>query len=640
MNSLPRLSELEIEGFSLYEGAEQIVLTFETPATCLAGANGIGKSTFLAIVNFAFTGIVPDTRKSFVSLAEYASNGRRFALEYFDGRIEERDRETAVVRIAFTVGALTFRVSRHFFTEGLLSLQIGSEEWEGISQDRQIELQHIYEERLSRACGLANFHQVSFLLTYVLTFDERRQLLFWDEQNLTLALHLFFNISPEASARFAELTEIISAAESRARNYRWQAKRLQDRYKEAYGGPGPSTLHIDLKDKYDLLTQRADELEEQVQQKRSDVSSCQVAIADLSRQLMTLRSRYEAQFAAFLSSGGSFQLKQVPVIRKSLDSNECPVCGTKGFASEVFALIESHLCPVCRHPLSDPDLSDSSSRDDLDMLDVSIAKTRQSLDDQTDRLTRLETDLNNTQQQLDMCLAELVALEKEEPSLRANTNASHLLGEIEHLNRQADEERILRNRMVREAEDLREDLETKYRQAEDQFVPRFQELSRLFIGLDIDLHLEPRTVKNTPLLRFGLELHSSRRQRAFQLSESQRFFIDIALRMSLLSFLNSNDNHGGIILVDTPEGSLDIAYENNAGSMFARFVETSGVQLIMTTNINSSGLIRHMARESGRASMKLVPMTDWVILSEVQQKSYQLYVDSLAEIAQLLERDP
>ena len=103
------------------------------------------------------------------------------------------------------------------------------------------------------------------------------------------------------------------------------------------------------------------------------------------------------------------------------------------------------------------------------------------------------------------------------------------------------------------------------------------------------------------------------RKDQYQLSESQRYFLDIALRMALIEYSGQE----GCMLIDTPEGSLDIAYESRAGRMFASFAASSH-DIIMTANINSSQLLLQLAAKCGTARMNLVRMTDWSILTEVQ----------------------
>ena len=116
----------------------------------------------------------------------------------------------------------------------------------------------------------------------------------------------------------------------------------------------------------------------------------------------------------------------------------------------------------------------------------------------------------------------------------------------------------------------------------------------------------------------------------FQLSESQRFFVDIALRMALLKFTSSPDKRA-CLLIDTPEGALDIAYEKRAGDMFAQFV-LDGFNLIFTANINTSQLLLALASLCGKSHMRLCRMTSWTELSEVQKKEEGLFNKAYKQI--------
>src|SRR5690606_17617627 len=113
----------------------------------------------------------------------------------------------------------------------------------------------------------------------------------------------------------------------------------------------------------------------------------------------------------------------------------------------------------------------------------------------------------------------------------------------------------------------------------------------------------------------SIDIEESKRKDSFQLSESQRYFIDIALRMALIELCSNS----ATLLIDTPEGSLDIAYESRAGKMFADFSNSSR-KIIMTVNINSTQLLLEMASLCKKKNMKVERMTDWTILSEVQQQ--------------------
>lgn len=87
--------------------------------------------------------------------------------------------------------------------------------------------------------------------------------------------------------------------------------------------------------------------------------------------------------------------------------------------------------------------------------------------------------------------------------------------------------------------------------------------------------------------------------------------------------------------IDTPEGSLDIAYEARAGAMFGKFV-LSGKNMIMTANINANQLLLRLAEVCGSEHMELVRMTDWSALSEVQASEEALFDEAYSRVEAIL----
>ncbi len=89
-------------------------------------------------------------------------------------------------------------------------------------------------------------------------------------------------------------------------------------------------------------------------------------------------------------------------------------------------------------------------------------------------------------------------------------------------------------------------------------------------------------------------------------------------------------------MIDTPEGSLDIAYEKRAGDMLAMYAE-SGHQVVMTANLNSSQLLLALARRCGRLGMRLCKMMDWAELSAVQREEEELFETAYEAIEKALD---
>jgi hypothetical protein len=189
-----------------------------------------------------------------------------------------------------------------------------------------------------------------------------------------------------------------------------------------------------------------------------------------------------------------------------------------------------------------------------------------------------------------------------------------------------DSFRQQRDALRAELEPLQARLTSAYHSGELEFVPTFRRLAKRFIGLDIDVSLYQ--IQNT--FGLSLEMEGTRRQSTTELSESQRFFLEIALKMALGQYMSSDESPAGL-LIDTPEGSLDIAYEARAGDMFADYVQ-AGFNLLMTTNINSSQLLIRLAERCRLDTMELVRMTEWTSLTEVQAAEEHLFNEAYTSI--------
>lgn len=178
---------------------------------------------------------------------------------------------------------------------------------------------------------------------------------------------------------------------------------------------------------------------------------------------------------------------------------------------------------------------------------------------------------------------------------------------------------------------LQRDLESQYLKVEESFVPRFAGLAQSFLGMPLSVQFDARSTEE---VRLVVTVRGTTRRQQQHLSESQRFFLDIALRMALTQHMSDPESQGGMF-IDTPEGSLDIAYEKRAGDMLASFA-SSGHQIIMTANLNTSKLLLALAARCQRSGMQLCRMTDWGELSDVQQEEEYLFDEAFTSIERAL----
>ncbi|MFH1130934.1 MAG: hypothetical protein V1754_06335 [Pseudomonadota bacterium] len=191
-----------------------------------------------------------------------------------------------------------------------------------------------------------------------------------------------------------------------------------------------------------------------------------------------------------------------------------------------------------------------------------------------------------------------------------------------------------REELKRKLMELQNNLEQQYIQAEEVFVPRFAELAKRFLGMPLTVQMDARQAVGLNLI---VTVNGNTRRQQQQLSESQRFFLDIALRMALTEHMSDPNSRGGMF-IDTPEGSLDIAYEKRAGDMLAMFSE-AGHRIVMTANLNTSQLLLALAHRCGQEGMTLCRMTDWAELSDVQKEEEDLFDKAYQAIEKAMEPD-
>lgn len=648
--AFPRIRRVALANFTLYSLQPNISLDLGTGVHCLAGANGIGKSTFLATVNYGLTGYVPDPARKFLSAERYVADAHRFTQHYFDGRIGEKDRDLSSVTLEFDVSDLRFTITRGLFSSQNVSyLQVtrGSEvvfDGAGLASYQRADE---YRRLLAEAVKLKNFDQFVFLQHFVFTFDESRHLLFWDDRASSQVLFLTFGGDPEEAARADALKREADQEDSRARNAQYQAnntrKRIQVLRDELGGAPRDADFEA-LAREHSRLQDGLNEAVAASEKAEARLNEAELKFARATAVFATHRAAYSDAFNRLLA--GPFNAASHPAITGSLAGSECVVCHTGGHAamSRIEAKLKRHVCPLCESELAIGDKDTIALEADLKQLDSVLTSSKAELDDAETARSRLNQEFQVHRTAVIEARAAMSAFEEANSSvvesLREYRSAGNAKLEktIESLNDSyadfvgtRDGHYAKRDELRLQYKGLQDRLENRYALTEREFVPRFRQLAELFLGIDLSVSLRETAPTE---LRLEIELDGDARQDPQELSESQRFFIDIALRMSLAQQM-SLETDKAALFIDTPEGSLDIAYEDRAGEMFAQFVE-SGHDILMTANINTSLLLKTLAKRCGQGRMTLSQMTGWTELSDVQQNASGLFEKAYAEIAAAL----
>lgn len=662
--TLPKVRHVGLEGFTLYTKEPDLDIEVPPGVFCLAGANGLGKSTFLAALNLGITGIVPDPDRVLKShsrhdggyIEEYFRYHRTtsgYNESFFAGRISGADRDGASVTVHLDVGDWRFRLTRGIFDPGgLRAFEVldaeGDTVYDGESHTMS-EREAEYHARLTEAIGLGSFEQFVFLQHFVFTFDEGRHLLLWNQRSLNHALHLCIGSDFDRANEADALQRQMERAGSLGRNIQYQASGVRSRIdalldalgdegKPSDDGPTPEEVERAHK----VIEEGAQTQRDKVSRKLGELRDAELKWAGASSRLSALQSDFSREFSLHVHKRSRVELH--PVIAATLSEGECAVCGTDGVADGVKARVDEGHCPLCATELPAPG-PDGDSVERLKEIDERVAEAKEALDQASADKNRVAAEAQAAGDRLTALQKELREFEEANRRVLLQSDSGgagsvrdtvkRLEDELEHLLNQKDAKYKERDRKKRQLVKLQRELERQYDLAEDEFVPLFQRLAYSFLGIELFVHAEANEGVSSIGLSLVLEMRGSVRRQDHQLSESQRFFLDIALRMAMAQYM-SRDGSEATLFVDTPEGSLDIAYEARAGAMFAEFVEL-GHDILMTANINSSQILRRLAAACGRERMAVQRMTSWTDLSDVQLREDKLFRDAYDVIEKALD---
>jgi DNA repair exonuclease SbcCD ATPase subunit len=639
--SFPKFKRIVFRDFSLYtkNGRNQLIdESIGEGVYCLAGANGLGKTTFLNAVNYCLTGIVLEPFREVLSPGEIVKANKEFTESYFVGRIKEKDRKAAEIEITFVVNDKFYRIIRPFFgRDQLRALEIYEE-----IDNKKIglfdpgdksprELNTSYESLLSREMGFEGFEYFIFYQLYLLTFDENRRMVFWDERASQHMMGLAFNTSSHDAERMIQLKRSIEKHESAGRNSRWDATQTKKKIDEILSvstkkrGKSIEKLEREYHDLY-AASEKAEQIKNHVRNEYDTLLRTQSKLTAEIAQLRMEQAKYFSNYSKPRS-----KLLDNTSIKTAIANQECLLCSSAG--SKITEMIKRNIlkerCPLCETKINEEGKQVQAGL--LALIrknDAALAKKNGNLNELIGEANGKALELQKADLAYEHSKEKIQEFEKDNSSLNLmrpdKGNVNSILGELERqfavFDKASKESYEKRDKLKPEYEALLKATERAYRAAETEFVPIFKRLATSFIGLNLSIRPQ-RSARNIGLV---MELQDSARTRSYQLSESQRFFLDIALRMSLAIYLSKRGQEATMI-IDTPEGSLDIAYESRVGTMFAEFVNDYHQRIIMTANINNSELLVTLAKKCGKEKMRFRRMLAWTELGPVQKQGEKLF---------------
>jgi ABC-type lipoprotein export system ATPase subunit len=648
-----KIERVIIRNFSLYTKNNKIVEVIEVindGVYCLAGANGLGKTTFLNAINFGLTGIVLEPNKEVFSPNDIIKTNKDYTSRYFKGRISAEFKDKAEIEISLSIGDKYIKLIRGFNDrEGLRYLEYfrSSNNIKNSLLDIKNlspnELQSNYEKILTNITGIGKYEYFLFYQLYILTFDENRRMLFWDDRASNNALNIAFNENLDDTERLIQLKAKMDKYESDGRNERWQATQTKNKIEELLRDEKErSNPEYKLKqDEYFDLTNEIEKQENLYLNVEIEYDTLLKRQNIVNSEILHLRLTYRKLFSEY--SEPRSKLLENHLFKIAKNNKECFVCGAEG--NQVIEKIEMNLyedcCPLCNTSINNEnDEIQDQLLNKLKATDENLSKKNKNLEELILETETKKVELDSAEIKLNSFRNKLKKFLKTNSKISFTNTGNIPLDNVieqyrfqfEEFDKKSKESYRKRDKLKPEYDNLLKKVDEGYNSAKKDFVPLFKKLAFSFIGINLNIY--PKRKGRNFVLVF--EMKDIARTSSHQLSESQRFFLDIALRMSLAVYL-AKPHNPSTMLIDTPEGSLDIAYENRVGLMFSEFVKEYGQNIIMTANINASQLLITLAEQCGSKNMKFRRMLEWTELSEIQKEGEHLFNQVFSNIEEKLK---
>jgi DNA repair exonuclease SbcCD ATPase subunit len=615
---LPVVERLRVLNYPLYPGSAKqgLDLSFDKGVTVIAGINGIGKTTLL---NLLLRMLVGPTNPSKAATRDMGLVSKRSLVtarkfSFFQDRAGVALGANATSTLTFRIGGKQIAVTRRLINLEITKLIISGRTV--ATPDN-----NAFLEQMAELSGLTTAYDFHMVVRYVQFFTEERLPLLWSP---TAQLELFkmLFVDEAIGRKLNKLFSEIQAVDTDYRNRTYQYNLREARYEEARAKnqSGDSDLSevraqlaaakaelVDASRDHRIATERVVDLV----RKRDDAD----------RKVEVLQFSLDEEMHAFHQQDAAYIAQSLPslddkfqMLMQGLGSNlGCFVCG-KGGKREVAAIskrLRDHHCFVCNASLAQASTSNVTPitaralqkvEQKIDALRAEIAAHKKSQQLQDEDYTKALALVRPAVTRRHELMMRVEQLEAQIPQVTDATQAP-LLVDLETEKLELDQ-----------LTEKRKELNAQYKRQIDKLFSEMGKIendlgSRLTSYAEAFLH-ETVAVKflrnypfkvatgapliNLPTFRIAMtsstHLAAHERSTATSVSESQKEFLDLAFRMTLLDMV-ANDG-ATMLVMETPEASLDSWFMARAAQMIRKFSPEGGQRiLIATSNVNGTTMI-------------------------------------------------
>lgn len=647
---LPELLSITVKNYTLYPNGLDYTYNFVKGVNLILGGNGMGKTTFVNIIKYA---IIGPYRQQF-----------DYSRTYKDQKIEKRLLNKAdyfVKRMDPTIEveghpivSLHYKLHEHdicvtrtldegtlieFALDGVVMSgeQISQTRYEMLSiEDKKRTLPFVYEQEVERLSELS-FDDLIFFVNEILYFGEDHKTILWrcnqTKDVQTELFNKFFNDK--------KLDEERQEAERQAKYYDSRSRHCSEDMRaitkalekvvsprigvDAPGQEVPVAQRLfNLRNEIDKLSAQIDGVQEDRKTIEFDLTTMHKEQNDLSMSVSLVdqtKARIESQFNA--SKWEKMNPRYSIYLRHIQLNHACPMCNQTSETLYKKLTLDPSRCVFCGQKLKED--ADEELRKQYDDVMTNYKEIYQRVNSLTSRIHQKEQELKSLDvrfRQLDTRKRELQQqvrdLEYIDSQSNAQTDIQAIYDELERLRKAKDEFQQKSIEERQKALRISQTIEGAIIEITKRFSDIFAEYAELFLGLPCRLTYEK--IGGSEERRFYPVINGQPRWNEEELSESQRFFVDHSFRMSILTFFYAGP---AFYIVETPDSSLDISYENNAAKVFKHFLRNPNT-LILTSNLNNSSFVQSIIDNRADVPVAMVGLLDIAKQSIIQNTSEKL----------------
>ena len=646
---LPELQRINIRNYTLYPNGLDYTYDFVKGVNLILGGNGMGKTTFVNIIRFGLIGLYKKAKDLTRTYKDRAIVKRLlYPQDYFSARQDDAVEKIgeATVTLVFCINYANYRVVRSLDSGKLLSVSINDKDLSGniyseeayeVLEDKEKTetLLYAYEQSIKNYSNLT-FDDLIFFVNEILFFGENHSTVLWNEgidgrtdvQNELF--NKYFN-EPKLDEERQEMQRQARYYDSLSR-HRSEDMRVLNKLVEKMNDTSavnsdssPTVGIVEIKGQIDSLNEKLISIRDRQSELKNDISLLQGEINHSSLQASRVDEEKKRLEREMNASMWETLHPQYDVFVKNIQMNHlCPMC-----SHEAELLVEkvndsSSHCFVCGneiHLSADAELVSKYREVSLLHKNIyqSIANKQRKIKAIEDVQLQLDKDFREKDLQRRTLQQQLRELEYQRSS---RPEPDKLQALDDERNRLASEKEEFQNRSAvcaAKVQELTSKIETEILSNVARFSAIFANYAMNFLG--VPCSLEYTCYDKSQIKRFYPVIDGRVRKQEESLSESQRFFIDHSFRMSILTFFYQSP---AFYIVETPDSSLDLSYEQNAAGVFKRFLNNPNI-VIVTSNLNNSSFINYLTSDA-KIPFSMVGLPDIAKRSAIQGANEQIQI--------------